>query len=191
MQYCSYRDLVYSLCGNEYQDYCSATPGPVRSFALPGDRPTYAPDRPADVRHMDINVRLHFPERSISAVVTTAFSVLFEQIQVVSFDAAELEIKRVTLAGTGAPLAFWTEGEKLYVRLDRTYHYGDEFGISVEYRAEPRAGLYFVAPTTGNPDLPIQAWTQGETQYHHHWLICHDFPNDRATTRLQATVPTG
>jgi aminopeptidase N len=191
VHYCSYRDLVYLLCGNEYWEYWSSTPSTIRGFALPGDRPTYAPDRPADVRHLDINVTLIFPEHSISAVVTTDFSVLFEQIQVVSFDAAELQIKQVTLAGAGIPLAFWTESEKLYVRLDRIYYYGEEFGITVEYRAEPRTGLYFVAPTEGNPDLPIQAWTQGETEYQHHWLICHDFPNDRATTRLQATVPGG
>ncbi|PWT72466.1 MAG: hypothetical protein C5B60_09505 [Chloroflexi bacterium] len=191
VHYCSYRDLAYLLCGDEYREYWSPTAGDTRGFALPGDRPTYAPDRPADVQHMDINVILDFAEHSLSAVVTTNFSVLFEQIQVVTFDAAELQIKRASLAGAGAPLAFWTEGEKLYIRLDRIYRYGEEFGITVEYRAKPRTGLYFVAPTEGNPDLPIQAWTQGETEYQHHWLICHDFPNDRATTKLQATVPSG
>src|SRR5579875_3435811 len=35
-------------------------------FSLPGDAPTYAPDRPADVRHMDIDVRLDFATQSIT-----------------------------------------------------------------------------------------------------------------------------
>jgi hypothetical protein len=28
----------------------------VPAFALPGDKPVYAPDRPADVRHVEIDV---------------------------------------------------------------------------------------------------------------------------------------
>ena len=59
----------------------------------------------------------------------------------------------------------------------------------MRYSAHPRTGLVFVKPTAGDPELPVQAWTQGETEYHHYWFPCHDFPNDRATTSLRATVP--
>ncbi len=173
-------------------------------FSLPGDAPTYAPDRPADVRHMDIDVRLDFATQSITGDVVTWFSVLFEEIGTVALDAAELEITEVTLVGKSkhdapdkhskqvkheTPLTFWQEGEKLRIRLDRPYHYGEEFGVRVRYHATPRAGLTFVAPTKGDPNLAPQAWTQGETEYHHYWLPTHDFPNDRATTTMRATVP--
>lgn len=159
------------------------------SFSLPGDKPRYAPDRPADVRHVDIDVRLDFARKSVSGTVTTSFSAIFEHVREIAFDAAELAIERVTMAGSDAALDFWTQGEKLHVRLDRTYGNGEEFGVAVRYAATPRIGLVFVGPEPGNPDLPVQAWTQGETEYHHFWFPCHDFPNDRATTSLRATVP--
>ncbi|MGH2516757.1 MAG: hypothetical protein ACRDHP_13980, partial [Ktedonobacterales bacterium] len=187
-----YRDLAHLLTGDLGDAYCAApaTGDATRpSFALPGDAPVYAPDRPADVRHVDIAVTLNFDDKSVAGAVTTTFSALFEEVREVTFDAAELAIERVTLAGADAPLAFWTAGEKLHVRLDRVYHHGEEFAVVVRYSARPRIGLVFVGPTEGNPDHPVQAWTQGETEYHHYWFPCHDFPNDRATTSLSATVP--
>ncbi len=198
MYYCGYRGLMHLLDSaqlNEYADYAEygeyagVRNGNGPTFALPGDKATYAPDRPADVVHVAIEVTPDFDHKSLNGVVTTSFKTLFEEIQEVSFDAAELLIETVTLAGTETPLAYWSEGEKLHVRLDRPYHYGEEFGVTVRYSAQPRTGVMFVAPETGNPDLPVQLWTQGETEYHHFWFPCHDFPNDRATTALKATVP--
>jgi aminopeptidase N len=188
--YCGYRDLAL-LLGGDLADAGLSRPGAdgTPRFALPGDRPTYAPDRPADVRHVDLDVRLDFGAQQVSGSVTTSFTALFEEVRTVTFDAAELAVERVSLSADGPELAYWTEGEKLHVRLDRVYRYGEEFAVTVRYSVHPRAGLTFVAPTEGNPDLPVQAWTQGETEYHHFWIPVHDFPNDRATTSLRATVP--
>jgi aminopeptidase N len=158
-------------------------------YALPGDRVVYAPDRPADVRHLDLDLTLDFATQTLRGAVTTTFSALFEELRQVTFDAAELAVERVTLAATDAALDFWADGEKLRVRLDRAYRYGEEFAVRVEYQARPRAGFTFVRPTEGDPALPVQAWSMGETEYHHYWFPCHDYPNDRATTALTCTVP--
>lgn len=159
------------------------------AYSLPGDVPFYAPDRPADVVHIDIGVTLDMAARRVEGDVTTHFLALFDAVRVVRLDAAEFDIHQVTLAPDDTPLAWWTEGEQLCMRLDRTYTYGEQFAVRVRYTARPRAGLTFVQPSEGDPDLPIQVWTQGETEYHHFWFPCHDFPNDRATTQLSATVP--
>lgn len=159
------------------------------AFALPGDRPHYAPDRPLDIRHVDIAVTLDFDRKQVRGVVTHTFATLFDEVRVATLDAAELHIEQVTLADGATPLEWWSEGEKLRIQLDRAYTYGEQFGVRVTYWAQPRTGLVFVAPDAGNPDLPVQAWTQGETEYHHFWFPCHDFPNDRASTTLAATVP--
>ena len=193
MYYCGYRDLALQLALGGYEAATHHAPNGENGglgFALPGDHPTYAPDRPADVRHVDIAVKLDFDNESVSGVATTTFSALFQEVRDITFDAAELVVERVSMAGGDAPLAFWTEGEKLRVRLDRAYTHGEEFGVVVRYSARPRTGLVFVKPTAGDPHLPVQAWTQGETEYHHFWFPCHDFPNDRATTSLSATVPS-
>ena len=185
MRFCGYGDLARLMRETGLSERMTDEP----SFALPGDKPRYAPDRPVDVRHVDIAVTLDFERQQVRGVVTHSFSALFDAVRVVTLDAAELHIEQVTLADGATTLDWWSEGEKLYVQLDRAYSYGEEFGVRVSYWAQPRTGLVFVAPDAGNPDLPVQAWTQGETEYHHFWFPCHDFPNDRATTTLAATVP--
>lgn len=198
MYFCGCGDLAQRVLGIEFgiehggwEAAHDAHGVEAPSFALPGDRPRYAPDRPVDVRHMDLAIALDFDEQRIRGDVTTHFTVLFDEVGEVVLDATELAIEEITLAGTKARLVHWMEGEKLHIRLDRPYTYGEELAVRVRYTARPRTGLVFVAPTEGDPDLPIQAWTQGETEYHHHWIPCHDFPNDRATTALRATVPGG
>jgi aminopeptidase N len=158
-------------------------------FALPGDRPHYAPDRPADVRSVQIDVALDFERKAVSGSVTTEFTALFEQVREVRFDAAELQIERVSLAGADRDLEYWSDGESLHVGLDRAYRHGETFGVVIQYHAQPRVGLHFVGPDEGNPERPVQAWTQGQPEYNHYWFPCHDFPNDRAVTSLFATVP--
>jgi aminopeptidase N len=186
MYCCGHRDTMTSLL-QRLMD--GALADDAVSFSLPNDVPTYAPDRPADVKHVDIDVALDFDLKSVTGTVTTTFQALFEDVREVVLDAAELQIERVTPAGGTKRLDYWTDGEKLHIALDRTYHHGEEFGVRIQYSAYPRTGLEFVAPTGGNPELPVQAWTQGETQYHHYWFPCHDFPNDRATVSLKARVP--
>lgn len=182
---CGYGDLSRLLGETDASERQASGP----SFALPGDQPRYAPDRPVDVRDVDIAVTLDFERKQVHGVVTHSFTTIFETVSAVTLDAAELRIERVTLAGGETPLDWWSEGEKLHIQLDRAYKHGEEFGVRIAYWAQPRVGLTFVGPDTGNPDMPVQAWTQGETEYHHFWLPCHDFPNDRATTSMAATVP--
>ncbi len=185
MRHCGNGGLARLMRDAGMQEQSAGAP----TFALPGDRPRYAPDRPVDVRHVDIAVTLDFERKQVHGVVTHSFSTLFDTVRVVTLDAAELHIEQVTLGKGGAALEWWTEDEKLHIQLDRAYSHGEAFDVRVQYWAQPRIGLVFVAPDAGDPNLPTQVWTQGETEYHHYWIPCHDFPNDRATTSLAATVP--
>ncbi len=196
MYYCGYGERALRLLGvasgaTAGVDAASRTAiDEYPPFALPGDQTVYHPDRPADIRHVEIDVRLDFDKRSISGLVTTHYTALFEEVRQIQLDAAELVIEQVTLAGAKhTPLAFHTEGERLSITLDQPYRHGEEFAVAIRYWAEPRTGLVFVYPMEGDPTLPHQVWTQGQTEYHHFWFPCHDFPNDRATTRVKATVP--
>ncbi len=159
----------------------------ARSFELPGDRVHYAPDRPADVKHVRLEITLDFDHETISGTVSTTFSALFDELTTVSFDAIDLHIERATL--DGKELAYTYDGKKLIVTLDRTYHHGEEFTVAVMYHAKPRTGLRFIKPAPEDPTRPVQAWTSGQPSYHRYWFPCHDAPNDRATIEIIATVP--
>ena len=184
----------------------------ARSFELPDDHVQYAPDRPADVKHVKLVIALDFEQETVSGTVYTTFSALYDDLKTVTFDAVELQIERVMLEDGkelafstdgsvmlsaakhlalegGKELAFSTDAKKLIVTLDRPYNYGEQFTIAVEYHAKPRTGLHFIKPAPEDPTRPVQAWTFGQPRYHSHWFPCHDAPNDRATTEIIATVP--
>src|SRR5579885_2979697 len=160
----------------------------AHAFELPGDKVQYAPDRPADVKHVRLEITLDFEQETISGTVYTAFSTLYEEAKTITFDAVELQIEKVALVD-GTDLAYSTTNKKLIVTLDRPYHHGEEFTIAVTYHARPRTGLHFVKPAPEDPTRPVQAWTFGQPRYHSHWFPCHDAPNDRATTEIIVTVP--
>ena len=160
----------------------------ARSFELADDHVQYAPDRPADVKHVKLDITLDFEQETISGTVYTTFSTLYDDLKTITFDAVELHIERVKLEH-GKELSYSVSEKKLIVTLDRAYKYAEEFTIAVEYHARPRTGLHFMKPEPEDPTRPVQAWTFGQPRYHSHWFPCHDAPNDRATTEIIATVP--
>jgi aminopeptidase N len=169
------------------QDY-RLTPTPkARNFELPGDRVQYAPDRPADVKHVKLEIALDFEQETVSGTVYTTFSALYDEVSTISFDAVELHVERVTL--DGKEQEFSTNGKQLLVTLARPYTHGEEFTLAVEYHAKPRTGLHFMKPVPEDPTRPVHAWTFGQPRYHSYWFPCHDAPNDRATTEIVVTVP--
>jgi aminopeptidase N len=167
----------------------SLTPTPkARSFELPDDYVQYAPDRPADVKHVKLVIALDFEQETISGTVYTTFSTLFDDLKTITFDAVQLHVERVFLED-GKALAFSMNTKKLSVTLDRAYNFGEQFTIAIEYHVKPRTGLHFIKPAPEDPTRPVQAWTFGQPRYHSHWFPCHDAPNDRATSEIIATVP--
>ena len=159
-----------------------------RSFELPTDSVHYAPDRPADMRHVKLDVTLDFEQETVSGTVYTTFSALYDEVRTVTFDAVELAIESVSV--DGKKVDFNLTDRKLIVTLDRVYHNGETFTVAVTYHAKPRTGFHFIKPTPEDPTRPVEAWSFGQPRYHSHWFPCHDFPNDRATIEVVATVPS-
>jgi aminopeptidase N len=191
---CAHRRVLLNACCH----HCDALEGSLalavpppkaRSFELPGDRVHYAPDRPADIQHVRLEIALDFEQETVSGVAWTRFAALYDEVRTVSFEAVELQIEEVFLED-GTPLTYNIGPEKLVVTLDRVYSYGETFTVGVRYHARPRIGLNFNKPTPDDPARPVQAWTFSQTWYHRHWFPCHWIPNDRATSEIIVTVPT-
>ena len=159
-----------------------------RSFELPTDSVHYAPDRPADMRHVKLDVTLDFEQETVSGTVYTTFTALYDEVRTVTFDAVELAIESVSV--DGKKVDFNLTDRKLIVTLDRVYHNGETFTVAVTYHAKPRTGFHFVKPAPEDPTRPVEGFSFGQPRYHSHWFPCHDFPNDRATIEVVATVPS-
>ncbi len=147
----------------------------------------WARDRDANINHIKLEVALDFEAKKISGTATHRLSAIAGPLERLEFDAAELDVKAVRAAGE--PATFETSDGKLRIALPRALGAGEEIEIAIDYAGHPRRGLYFVGPDDGYPNKPRQAWTQGEDEDSRYWFPCYDYPNNRTTSEMIATVP--
>ncbi|HSB54325.1 MAG TPA: M1 family aminopeptidase, partial [Gemmatimonadales bacterium] len=77
--------------------------------------------------------------------------------------------------------------------LRRPVRFGDtvQFVIDYDGTVHNGKGLTFIEGDSLPPRRPRQIWSQGEDHDNHYWFPTYDFPNDKATWELVATVPKG
>ena len=143
-------------------------------------------NRSYDVLHYKIEVSIDDKKKSVDGTVTTTLIPFFPQLRTIEFDAEKLDIRRVWM-GTKT-LKFNVLPKTLEIQLDKPYSSRDTLTVSVQYSCTPKKGLYFTQPDSGYPEKPLQIWTQGEDMDNHFWFPCYDYPNDRATSEVIATV---
>lgn len=154
-----------------------------------------------DVQHYKIDVRFDWAKETVAGSVAITLKPIVPKLRRVELDAgATMRFSSVT-TGNGTKLKFESKSEieKLYIDLDRDYAMGETVTLVIAYDTAGQQagggllgafgnGLVFIKPTEGEPNLPMQIWSQGETQYNHNWFPCYDFPNDKATSEMIATV---
>ncbi|MCI0486211.1 MAG: HEAT repeat domain-containing protein [Blastocatellia bacterium] len=141
-----------------------------------------------DVQHYRIKVSFDWAKKSVAGETTITFQPFASGLKEVEIDAGNMTINSVRRDG-GGPLKFRYEGnEKLFVTLDRAYTAGQNVAVTINYTSVPKQGLTFITPTSSDPNRPYQIWSQGEAKTNHYWFPCYDYPNDRATTEMIATV---
>jgi aminopeptidase N len=81
-------------------------------------------------------------------------------------------------------------GDTVVVHLAKAADRGDTVSFTLDYdaRITNGRGLTFIGE---RPHTPRQIWSQGEAQDNHFWFPTYDFPNDKMTWEVEATVPAG
>jgi len=107
------------------------------------------------------------------------------------FDTCVLDAMDFTVTAvqdlSGRPLRFEHGAEKLLVRLDRAYNYREKVQFVVEFQEQnPKTGMRFIDK---GPENPAQINTYAWPENARYWFPCYDFPNDKVTNELIATVP--
>ncbi|HEU4641494.1 MAG TPA: hypothetical protein VFS44_03495, partial [Gemmatimonadaceae bacterium] len=145
-----------------------------------------------DLVHQRIEIRnVSWDSTSFDGRVATTLVSRRPAMDSVVLDAgALLDIQRVT-GPRGVVLRADHRGDTLVVRLPTSAAFGDTVRFTIAYHARIRsgAGLTFIEPE-GRPHRPRQLWSQGEDTNNHLWFPTYDFPNDKMTWELSATVPT-
>ncbi len=155
-------------------------------FALTGSAATYPPDRVCDVEHIKIEVTLDFDHKRVEGKCTHSLRVLNQGSTRLRLNAVEMVIKKVHLDGKEVPFSY--DGRELAIELGNRSE-TEKLTLAVDYYADPRRGLYFIAPDEGYPDRPTQAWTQGQDEDNRYWFPCFDHPHEKSTSEVIATVP--
>jgi aminopeptidase N len=145
-----------------------------------------ARDKVYDVLHYVINVSIDDLQKEVTGTVTATLVPYLPECRVIEFDAEQMNIRRVMLRGKS--LSYEVRPKTLAIMFDHPYSFRDTLVLAIDYSCKPTKGLYFVQPDSAYPDKPWQVWSQGEDMDNHFWFPCYDFPNDRATTELIATV---
>ena len=159
-----------------------------KPFAMPGDKSHFTRDKRYNVHHMRLEVELDLLRKRVSGTSFLTVSPVLDGLASLEVDAAELVIKAARL-DSGEKLAFEVGDKTVKVKLPTPVKAGQRVTIAIDYEAAPRKGLYFVAPDEAYPKKPLQVWSQGEDMDNRYWFPCYDFPNQRATTEIIATVP--
>jgi aminopeptidase N len=153
-----------------------------------------AVDRPIDIRDIRLDLRVDLPKQAVDGKATIQVRSL-RPIKGIELDAVDFEIKKVTLqngSGTEGPAKFSHDGKKLLVHLDTPWPASQAGTLRIDYRIhKPKAGLHFFGPTKAEPNTPLTVWSQGEAVTNRYWVPCIDAPDQRQTTELVVTVPTG
>ena len=175
------------LAGFALRSVASAQNPNLESIA--NDRYTRSHDY--DLVHQRIVVRdFNWDSTSFTGSVATTLIALRPGMDSVVLDAgALLGIDRVAGA-SGGNLRTSRHGDTLVVFLAAPASFGDTIHFTIDYagKVENGRGLTYI---TERPHTPRQIWSQGEDHDNHYWFPTYDFPNDKMTWELEATVPAG
>ena len=160
----------------------------------------YIPDHNFDTRHIALNLRFDWDTEQVIGTETIVLAPLVNNLNRIELDAANMTFSSVKLS-SGSPLKYENDvpHEKLLITLDRPYQPSQELTLLIDYQTNGLAnkdritgltggGIRFIKPTADDPNRPKQIWSQGESEYNHHWFPCYDHPNDFFTSELTATV---
>jgi len=143
-----------------------------------------------DLVHQRIVVRdFSWDSLSFTGHVETTLIALRPGLDSIILDAgALLGIRRVT--DGSAMLRTTRHGDTLIVYPQRPVAFRDTVRFAIDYagKVENGRGLTFIEE---RPHTPRQIWSQGEDHDNHYWFPTYDFPNDKMTWEIEATVPAG
>ncbi|MBC7350390.1 MAG: HEAT repeat domain-containing protein [Candidatus Aminicenantes bacterium] len=147
--------------------------------------------RTYDARHYLIKLNLDVEGKAFQGEAVLTLSSLRPDLKIIELDAEDYRVEKVN-DEWGRPLSFKQTDKKLLIELSRPYNVSEVFSITVFYKSDDQAhkttnkkGLRFFEATAEHPMLVASdSWPDGV----HHWFPCYDFPNDKVTNEIIASV---
>ena len=145
-------------------------------------------ERDIDIVHFKAELGFNFNTKSIRGKAAIVFRPL-RQSNKISLDAIRLNVESVDLVqpSTTRSLKFSSKNQHLHITLDRSYSPDNTLTLSIQYNAQPNAGMYFIPDNDHKGQFFVYTYGEGG-------LLANCFPiyndlNDKFSTEMLVTVP--
>ncbi len=139
-----------------------------------------------DILHYRLNIQIQPEKKTLTGTAQIWFVPTCDTLSTISLDADSMEIKSITL-NPNQQVTWSHRSHALQVALGSIYTQHDTLILSIDYTVTAtKKGLYFNLP---DENEFTEVYTQGEMEDNHYWFPCWDYPNDRATSEIIATIP--
>lgn len=144
------------------------------------------PSRDFDVQHYRLTLTFDLDRKEFWGENKVTLHPLRDEFMACVLDAKELVVTAV-INHQDKSLDFKQTDQKLIIYLAREYNYGEEVTFIIKYYAkDPKKGFFFSDETPQNPKMVSTDSFPDEAR---HWFPCYDYPHDKVTMELIATVP--
>jgi len=155
------------------------------------DLRNYPPHRLADLQHMRLEVMI--PDMNVprfTATQTLRLAAMGQPLETLTLDARAFKVTSVAMEGRET--RFTHDARTLTITFVPALKPGETGDLITEYTLQdPPLGLVWTPESPAWPGRDAQLHTQGQPETNSFWFPCRDFPNERMTTELLVTVPTG
>ncbi len=154
------------------------------------DPSSYPPDCPVDFLHLKLELEFEdLTSRSFVGTASLRLRPVHENVTSLTLNAVDFQIASVRCAGVNQ-FRYHYDGERLFLHFSQPLPVDSDTVVAIAYRCtEPVNGMVWAIPDQAYPDRPLVIHTQGEAEYARYWFPCLDFPLDRCTSEVIATVP--
>jgi len=162
----------------------------------------YRPTLAFDLIHTDLNLKPLWQAKQMEGeAILTMKPYYYNQSKVV-LDAKNFDIHKVQLIDkkNKTDLTYQYDSLKLTIHLPKEFSKKDTLKLYIKYTANPERikfekgnaiksdkGLYFINTDHKRKGIPMQLWTQGETQANSGWFPTFDIPAEKHTQRVKVT----
>jgi len=146
-----------------------------------------------DLVHQRIVVsNFNWDSTSFDGAVTTTLVARLPRLDSLILDEGALLVNDRVADRAGHALRTARHGDTLVVFPTAPAAFGDTLTFTVTYKGKVKngSGLTYIT-TDGMAHRPRQIWSQGEDHDNHFWFPTYDFPNDKMTWEVVATVDQG
>ena len=170
----------------------AAIPAAAQSNAALMANDHYTRSHDFDLIHQRIVVSdFNWDSLSFEGGVTTTLVALRPGLDSIILDEGALLANTAVTDRRGTALRTARSGDTLVVFPAKPVGFGDTLTFTVAYHGKVHNGdgLTYIT-SDGLPHRPPQIWSQGEDHNNHFWFPTFDFPSDKMTWEVAATVPS-